>query len=52
LAYGSKEGCSNFLDANGTGLACGGRGCLVTLHLDVAWQAEFTAGLVVKLPKR
>lgn len=40
---------ATFLDAEGTGFACGGRGCLVTLHLDVAWQAEFTAGLVVKL---
>jgi len=39
---------ATFLDANGTALACGGRGCLVFLHLDVAWQAEFTAGLVVK----
>ena len=39
---------STFLDANGTALACGGRGCLVFLHLHVAWQAEFTAGLIVK----
>jgi hypothetical protein len=40
---------ATFLDAAGTGIACGGRGCLIALHLDVAWQAEFTAGLVVKL---
>ena len=40
---------ATFLDAAGTGLACGGRGCLIALHLDVAWQAEFTAGLVVRL---
>ena len=40
---------ATFLDADGTGVACGGRGCLIALHLDVAWQAEFTAGLVVRL---
>ena len=40
---------ATFLDAAGTGLACGGRGCLIALHLDVAWQAEFTAGLVFRL---
>jgi hypothetical protein len=40
---------ATFLDAAGTGIACGGRGCLIALHLDIAWQAEFTAGLVVKL---
>jgi len=40
---------ATFLDAAGTGLACGGRGCLIALHVDVAWQAEFTAALVVKL---
>jgi len=39
---------ATFLDANGTALACGGRGCLVFLHLHVAWQAEFTAGLILK----
>jgi len=43
---------ATFVDAAGTGLACGSRGCLVALHVDVAWQAEFTAGLVVKLPGR
>ena len=40
---------ATFVDAHGTGLACGGRGCLIALHLSVAWQAEFTAGLVFKL---
>lgn len=43
---------ATFLDASGTGLACGGRGCLIALHVDVAWQAEFTAGLVVRLNGR
>jgi hypothetical protein len=42
---------ATFVDANGTGLACGSsRGCLVQLHVDIAWQAEFTVALVVKLP--
>jgi hypothetical protein len=40
---------ATFVDAQGTGIACGGRGCLLALHLSVAWQAEFTAGLVFKL---
>jgi hypothetical protein len=44
---------ATFVDANGTGLACGSsRGCIVHLHVDIAWQAEFTAALVVKLPNR
>jgi hypothetical protein len=44
---------ATFVDANGTGIACGsGRGCLIALHLDVAWQAEFTAALVFKLSGR
>ena len=38
------------LDADGTVLACGSRGgtCLVGLHVDAVWQAEFTAGLLVR----
>jgi hypothetical protein len=40
---------ATFVDAHGTGIACGGRGCLLALHVSVAWQAEFTAGLVFKL---
>jgi hypothetical protein len=38
------------LDAGGTALACGSRSgtCLVALHVDAAWQAEFTAGLLVR----
>jgi hypothetical protein len=37
------------LDANGTALACVNQTCLLALHLNVVWQAEFTAGLVVRL---
>jgi hypothetical protein len=40
---------ATILDADGTRLACANQTCLVGLHLNVAWQAEFTAGLVVRL---
>ena len=40
---------ATLLDAEGTGLACINQTCLVALHVNVAWQAEFTAGLVVRL---
>jgi hypothetical protein len=36
---------STFVDVDTHGAACGGRGCLVGLHVNVAWQVEFTAGL-------
>jgi hypothetical protein len=39
---------ATFLDAGGTAVACAG-GCIAHLHVSVAWQAEFTAGLVVRL---
>jgi hypothetical protein len=38
---------TTFVDGNAHVTVCGGGGCLVGLHLDVAWQAEFTAGLIV-----
>ena len=41
---------ATFVDAAANTLACGGGGCLVALHLDLAWQAEFTAAIVVRLP--
>jgi hypothetical protein len=41
---------ATFLDADGTALVCGGGPCFVHLHVDVAWQGEFTAGLVVRFP--
>jgi hypothetical protein len=40
---------ATFVDADGTALACVNQTCLLALHLNVAWQAEFTAGLVVRL---
>jgi len=38
---------TTFVDGDAHVAVCGGAGCLVGLHLDVVWQAEFTAGLVV-----
>jgi len=40
---------ATLLDADGTALACVNQTCLFALHVNVVWQAEFTAGLVVKL---
>jgi hypothetical protein len=37
---------TTFVDADVRGGACGPRVCLVGLHVNVAWQIEFTAGLV------
>jgi hypothetical protein len=39
---------ATFLDASGTVVACA-NACLAHLHVSIAWQAEFTAGLVVRL---
>jgi hypothetical protein len=39
---------ATFLDAGGTTLACAPGACLVALHVNTAWQAEFTAGLVFR----
>jgi len=41
---------ATFVDVEGRGLACVQGGCIVVIHANIAWQAEFTAGLVVKLP--
>jgi hypothetical protein len=40
---------ATFLDAGGSAVACGFNGCLLALHMNVVWQAEFTAGLFVRL---
>ena len=39
---------ATFVDASTNVIACGGGGCLATLHLNVVWQLEFTAGIVVR----
>jgi hypothetical protein len=41
---------STFVDGGGNAVACTPGVCLVGLHVDVVWQAEFTAGVVVRLP--
>jgi hypothetical protein len=38
---------TTFVDGDAHVAVCGGGGCLIGLHLDAVWQAEFTAGLVV-----
>ena len=40
---------ATILDAEGTALACGSGTCFLALHVNAAWQAEFTAGLLVRL---
>ena len=40
-----------FVDAEGRFGACSsGRGCAISLDVDVVWQAELTAGVTVRLP--
>jgi hypothetical protein len=41
---------STFLDGGGNAIACTPGVCLVGLHVHVAWQAEFTAGVIVRFP--
>ena len=38
---------TTFVDAEARAGVCGGRGCLVGVSVDVVWQLEFTAALVV-----
>jgi hypothetical protein len=40
---------ATFVDADALGVACVQGGCVLALRLDMAWQVEFTAGLVVRL---
>jgi len=40
---------ATFVDAAVPGIVCVQGGCLLAIHLDMAWQVEFTAGLVVRL---
>lgn len=39
---------ATFIDAEGRFTACGPGGCLLAINTDVVWQAEFTAGIVVR----
>jgi len=40
---------TTFMDANGTTVLCGPRGCLLALRLNMVWQIEFTAGIVFRI---
>jgi hypothetical protein len=40
---------ATFVDADARFLACTNGVCISALHVDVVWQAEFSAGLVVRL---
>ena len=39
---------ATFVDASGNAFACTPGACLVALHVNIAWQAEFSAGVVFK----
>jgi hypothetical protein len=41
---------TTFVDADATFLACGPGVCVTSLRVDIVWQAEFTAGIVFRLP--
>jgi hypothetical protein len=41
---------ATFIDASGNAFACTPGACLIALHVNVAWQAEFSAGVVFKFP--
>jgi hypothetical protein len=41
---------STFVDGGGNAVACTPGVCLVGLHVNVVWQAEFTAGVIVRFP--
>ena len=39
---------ATFVNGNGSFVACGPGICLISLHVDVVWQSEFTAGVIVR----
>ena len=41
---------ATFVDAGGSVIACSPGLCFLAIHANVVWQAEFTAGLVFRLP--
>jgi hypothetical protein len=41
---------TTFIDGGGNAVACTPGVCHVGLHVDIAWQAEFTAGMIVRFP--
>ena len=41
---------ATFLDASARAGVCGSGGCLLSFYADMLWQADFTAGLVLRFP--
>jgi hypothetical protein len=41
---------ATFIDAHGSTIACLAGGCFLALNATVVWQAEFTAGMIVRFP--
>ena len=41
---------ATLVDAEGSVFACTPGVCLISLHANLAWQAEFTAGLIIRFP--
>jgi len=41
---------STFVDGGNNAIACTPGVCLIGLHVSVVWQAEFTAGVIVRFP--
>jgi hypothetical protein len=41
---------ATFLDADVRAGICSSGGCILSFHADVVWQADFTAGVVFRLP--
>jgi hypothetical protein len=41
---------ATFVDVGGRAVACSAGPCFIALDADVIWQAEFSAGLVVRVP--
>jgi len=41
---------ATFVDADARFLACEPGVCVTNLHVDIVWQAEFTAGIVLRFP--
>ena len=40
---------ATLVDADASALVCSSGACLTALHVDVVWQAEFSAGVVFRL---
>jgi hypothetical protein len=41
---------ATFIDAHGSALACAQGVCLLRLHTNIVWQAEFTAAVIARFP--